>query len=249
MERIQAERTEDSSRRVLINLHGGAFNMGGGGLGGQAESIAIAALSGIPVASVDYRMAPEHRFPAATEDVAAVYRALLENHSAASIGIYGCSAGGVLTAEATAWFQAQGLPRPGALALICAGAIADMVGDSSFFGPLLSGFPAPAPDAPRGLPMAYFDAVSLAEPLVSPAYFPAVLKDFPPTLLLTGTRDALLSAAAFTHTELVKAGAAAELHVLEGMRHGFPFFDDMDTPEASRAWDILAGFFNRVLRR
>ena len=57
-------------KRVLINLHGSGFMLGGGGTGGAVESAPIAGVGRIKVVSVDYRMAPEHRFPAATEDVA-----------------------------------------------------------------------------------------------------------------------------------------------------------------------------------
>ena len=66
----------DDSGRVLLNLHGGAF-MWGSGSGALVESIPVAATSGLPVIAVDYRLAPEHTFPAASDDVQAVYEALL----------------------------------------------------------------------------------------------------------------------------------------------------------------------------
>ena len=92
--------------RVLINLHGGGF-LWGEGNGARAESIPIAGLGKITVITVAYRMAPEFEFPAASQDVAAVYRELLKEHRAGDIGIYGCSAGGVLAAQAVAWFQKE----------------------------------------------------------------------------------------------------------------------------------------------
>lgn len=76
---------------VLINVHGGGFNVGSG-LSAAIESIPIAAVSGLRVVSVDYRMAPEHVYPAATEDVVAVYRALLKAHEPGRIGVFGSSA-------------------------------------------------------------------------------------------------------------------------------------------------------------
>lgn len=65
----------ENAHRVLINLHGGGF-MWGEGSGGEVESIPIASVGRIKVITVAYRLAPEHRFPAASEDVASVYRAL-----------------------------------------------------------------------------------------------------------------------------------------------------------------------------
>jgi epsilon-lactone hydrolase len=112
---VPREGISDKNRhRVLINLHGGAF-MWGEGSGGEVESIPIASLGRIEVISVSYRLAPENVFPAASEDVAAVYRALIKTYRPQDIGIYGCSAGGVLTAEAIAWFNKVHLPMPGAI--------------------------------------------------------------------------------------------------------------------------------------
>lgn len=71
--------SENNQQRVLINLHGGSFKYGGR-WGGQIESIPIAALGKIKIVSVNYRMAPEFIFPAASEDVAAVYGALLADY-------------------------------------------------------------------------------------------------------------------------------------------------------------------------
>ncbi|HEY5412352.1 MAG TPA: alpha/beta hydrolase fold domain-containing protein, partial [Caulobacteraceae bacterium] len=100
-------------RRVLIDLHGGGFSGCFPGCA-ELESIPVAALGRIEVISLDYREGPKFRFPAASEDVAAVYRQLLKRYPAANIGIYGCSAGGMLTAMSVAWFQRHDLPRPGA---------------------------------------------------------------------------------------------------------------------------------------
>ena len=63
------------------------------------------------VISIDYRLAPQAKFPEATEDVAAVYREVLKSTPARYIGIFGCSAGGLLTAQSLAWFQRQHLQR------------------------------------------------------------------------------------------------------------------------------------------
>jgi acetyl esterase/lipase len=117
----------EQQHRVLINLHGGAF-LWGAGAGGLVEAIPVASVGRIEVVTVDYRQGPEHVFPAASEDVAAVYRALLTQYPAQNIGIYGCSAGGVLAGEAVAWFIHAKLPVPGAIGMYC-GAVADLGGD------------------------------------------------------------------------------------------------------------------------
>ena len=82
-----------NQHRVLINVHGGGF-MWGAGSGAIVEAAPIAATGRIKVVTVDYRLAPENKYPAASEDVAAVYAALLKSYPAKNIGIYGCSAAG-----------------------------------------------------------------------------------------------------------------------------------------------------------
>ena len=147
--------------RVLINLHGGGFQVGAG-LGGLAESIPFASVGNFKVITVDYRMGPEYKFPAGSEDVAAVYRRLLTQYEPENIGIYGISAGGVLTAEAVAWFQREKLPMPGAIGIFNAGADAIPAGDSHYISTPLNvslgldpppALPEPGrPPGPIGLP-------------------------------------------------------------------------------------------------
>src|SRR6202008_4755760 len=103
---------EKNAARVLINLHGGAFNRCADGCA-LVESIPIASVGRFKVITVDYRQGPEHVFPAASEDVAAVYQELLKTYRPENVGVYGCSAGGALTAQFGAWVVAKGLPTPG----------------------------------------------------------------------------------------------------------------------------------------
>ena len=107
--------------RVLINLHGGGFSGCWPGCA-EIESMPISALMRIKVITLDYREGPKYKFPAGSEDVVSVYKELLKNYDAKNIGIYGCSAGGMLTAESEAWLQTHSLPSPGAIGIYCAGA-------------------------------------------------------------------------------------------------------------------------------
>jgi epsilon-lactone hydrolase len=237
--------------RVLINLHGGGFTVGAG-LGALVESIPIASAGKFRVITVDYRMAPEYKFPAASEDVAAVYKELLKHYQPENIGIYGCSAGGMLTAEVVAWFQKVHLPKPGAIGIFCAGADLTNGGDSRFLSEPLdveTGLAPPPPSAPNPprLAMAYFSNANVKDPLVSPALTPAVLSKFPPTLLISGTRDTFLSPAVFAQTQLVEVGVEADLHVWNGMWHAF--FFDADLPESKEAYSVITKFFVKHLGR
>ncbi len=236
--------TARNKDRVLINLHGGSFLFGAGS-GGEVESIPIAALGHITVVTVDYRMAPEHRFPAASEDVEAVYRELLKHYPAGGIGIYGCSAGGVLTGEAIAWLRSKGLPRPGGAGTFC-GSIAQVGGDSAFIASALNGRTVgKSSNSMVASSNGYLAGASDDDPLVVPANSQEVVAAFPPTILITGTRDFALSNVVQAHRLLSDAGVDAELHVWDGMWHGF--FMEPELPESQEAYRAITRFFDRVL--
>jgi acetyl esterase/lipase len=240
-----------NDRRVLINLHGGGFLLKSDKLK-LVESLPVAALSGIKVVSVDYRLAPEHKFPAASEDVAAVYRALLNDYPSQNIGIYGHSAGGALVGMVIAWLQRENLPPPGAIGIFSS---ADAVagGDSRYLGPSLEATPSPRgppvpafPNPPSRLfDRGYLAGANMEDALVLPIAHPDVLARFPPALLVTGTRDYLASSVIETHRQLTKAGVDARLHVWDGMWHWFMF--EPDLPEAQEMQSIVARFFDRHL--
>lgn len=237
--------------RVLINLHGGGFSGCWPGCA-ELESIPVASIGRIRVVSLDYRQAPKYRFPAASEDVAAAYRELLKTYRAENIGIYGCSAGGMLTGMAVAWFQKHSLPAPGAIGVLCAGLTltSNGFGGDSAFTTAAIGESRPPPSPPSGEPPArspldYFAGVSFDDPLAAPASAPEVLAKFPPTLVVTGTRGFELSSAVYSHSLLVKHGVDADLHVWEGMFHGF--FYNVDVPESRDCYDVIVKFFDRHL--
>jgi len=244
--------------RVLINLHGGGFS-GCWPACAELESIPVAALAKTKVISLDYREGPQYKFPAASEDVAAVYKELLKDHASQNIGIYGCSAGGMLTAMSLAWFQSHNLPKPGAAGIFCAGAGsptgAGFGGDASYTAaPLGEGRGAPPPpsaNASRGGAtrggLSYLAGTDAKDPLVAPINSPETLAKFPPTLIITATRGFEMSGALYTHNQLVKRGVDAELHVWDGLFHGF--FYNPDVPESRDCYDIIVRFFDRRLGR
>lgn len=236
-------------RRVIVALHGGGFFTGGGT--GSADAIPVAIRGKVRVIAVDYRLAPEARFPAASHDVEAVYRALLKSYRPADIGLYGCSAGGALVAQSMAWFQSRRLPLPGAIGLFCAGAMPGLWdgGDSGAVAPAMNGRP-PTTPAQRGEGVfnAYLAGTDPADPLVAPALSPAILARFPPTLLISGTRDVALSNVLVTNARLLAAGVETQLFVQEGMGHG-DFGIAPGTAEATQAYDVIWRWFDRHLGR
>lgn len=229
---------EANAGRVLINLHGGAF-MFGARTQGRLESIPVASVAGMKVVSIDYRQGPEHRFPAASEDVATVYRHLLENHGPKQIGIFGCSAGGMLAAQSVAWFDHHDLPQPGAIGIFCAGAGGVGSGDSAVISEAFG------TNFGNGQTMPYFEDVDLDDPLVSPLTDPALMAKFPPTLVITSTRDLAMSSGLATHQRLVELGVPSELHVYDGLVHYW--FADTGLPESRQAFQVMADFFERHL--
>lgn len=221
--------------------------MGSAASFGLMEAIPVAAMTGITVVAVDYRMGPEHQFPAASEDVAAVYRAALKTYTPAQLGLFGCSAGGVLTGEALAWFAKEQLPMPAAAGLFCAAGDARYRGDSQRVVAAVND--ALLPDVAGTLPIMedlyYGPDVDFRDPLVSPVFSDAVLRQFPPTLLITATRAAELSNASYTHARLVDLGRESDLHVWDGLGHAFHLTDTL--PESQQALRVMARFFSKHL--
>lgn len=245
----------DNQRRVLINLHGGGFSSCFPGCT-ELESMPLAALGRIRVVGLDYRQGPDYEFPAASEDVATVYSELLKTYPAQNIGIYGCSAGGMLTGMSVAWFQQHDLPPPGAIGVFCAGLappVRGFGGDADYIAtPMGEARMGPPPsdadgDRPQRSRLGYLANADPRDPLVAPVASDEVLSQFPPTLIITGTRGFELSSAVYTHTRLVALGVDADLHVWEGMFHGF--FYNPDVPESRQAYDVMIKFFDKYLGR
>jgi monoterpene epsilon-lactone hydrolase len=223
---------------VLINLHGGGFNSDSGSL---IEGVPIANLAKMQVVSVYYRLAPENPFPAAVDDVVAVYKELLKNHKSKNIGIFGTSAGGILTAEVAVKLKQLHLPLPAALGLFSILADYSRPGDSqNLFA--LNGLPgnfSPL-DPNKRIGQEYAPNTDSKDPVLSPIF--ADLHGMPPCLLVTSTRDILLSNTSIFHRALLRAGNDAQLVVYEALPHAFWYHFQL--PETREALELMAKFFD-----
>jgi epsilon-lactone hydrolase len=229
--------------RVLINLHGGGFNSDSGSL---IEGDPIANLAKIKVVSVYYRLAPENPFPAAINDVVVVYKELMKTYKPRNIGIYGTSAGGILTAEVAVRLKQLNLPEPGALGMFSILADFSQPGDSRQFF-TLDGLPGSMQrvDANHLPDDQYVAKKDRKDPLLSPLF--ADLHDMPPTLLVTSTRDMLLSQTTIFHRALLRAGDDAQLIVFEALPHAFWYHFEL--PETREALELMAKFLDEKLGR
>ncbi|WP_315760695.1 alpha/beta hydrolase [Sphingomonas sp. Y38-1Y] len=221
---------------LLLNFHGGGFVVDSGSL---AESIPIADLTGIPVLSVLYRLAPEHPYPAAVDDALAAYRTALKTRRPSEIAIFGTSAGAGLCVQLVARLRREGLPLPAAMGFFSGAADCALPGDiEGYLPPLLPGQSVPETLKP------YLAAADPRDPLVSPIY--GSLDGWPPTLAMTSTRDILLSQTVRFHLALRAAGNAADLLVYEGMPHAFWAY--ADCPETDAAYKAQANFLAHAIR-
>ena len=227
--------------RVLINVHGGGFRVDSGSL---TESIPMANLTGTKVISVLYRMAPEHPFPAAVDDTIAVYREVLKTYQPKNIGLYGTSAGAILTAEVTAKIKQLGLPMPGATGVFSGTGDLSQGGDSAAMYSLdgLSGYLAPPRHDLKDLGP-YVGTTNPRDPILSPLY--SDLSGFPPTLFITSGRDLLLSGTTILHRAYLRAGVEAQLVVFEALPHAF--WNNPELPESKEADALMAKFFDTHL--
>jgi len=183
--------------------------------------------------SVDYRMPPDHPYPAALDDVLAVYRELLDVRAPEQIVVGGGSAGGNLAAALVLRARDEGMPLPGALILLTPEADLTESGDS--FQTNL-GIDNVLTESLADSIALYAGDHDLRHPYLSPL-FGDLNAPFPPTFLQAGTRDLFLSNTVRMHRKLRAGGVDAQLHVFEAMPHG-GFFgapeDDELTEEIRR---------------
>ena len=230
---------EEKRNRVLINVHGGGFNADWGSM---IETIPIANLTQTKVVAVLYSLVPEHPFPDAVGETVAVYRELLKTYKPQNIGLYGTSAGAILTGEVAARLRQLGLPLPAALGIFSGSGDFSKFADSMYmFG--LWGLSGPISRWTGKHDTSYSGTTDLKDPVLSPIY--SDLKGFPPTLFLTSGRDLLLSNTVNLHRAFRHAGVDAQLVVFDGLPHAF--WNNWNLPESREAYRIITDFLNEHL--
>jgi acetyl esterase/lipase len=230
---------------LLVHVHGGAFVFGAH-LAGTTEAAFLADACKMPVLSVDYRMPPDYPFPAAPDDVLAVWKAVIKEHEPATVVMGGTSAGGGLIMTTMLRCKADGLPMPAALFIGTPGGDLSKTGDSVFVNAEIDHVLGRYEGRIEACVKLYAAGHDLKEPLVSPIY--GDMSGWPPTVLITGTRDLLLSSTVRTHRKLRAAGVPAELHVYEGQSHA-DYLGAFPAPETRDALGEIAAFFDRNLKR
>ena len=230
--------TPEREKRVALYVHGGGYVFKSAL---DACALRMARLLHMPVYSIEYRLAPEHPFPAGLNDCMAVYRSFEDRLRAGNVVVFGGSAGGGLALAMLLRAKRDGLPMPAALGLFSPWSDLSRTGDSYYANegrdPILR----------WGGNLEYFANAyagdrDRSDPLLSPIH--GDLGGFPPTLIVTGTRDLFLSNAVRLSRAMRLAGTDAELRVWEGMFHGFDLMPDL--PEGEQARAEMAEFLVRA---
>jgi acetyl esterase/lipase len=229
--------------RLLINLHGGGYALNGGDAS-TSEAVLGAHYSGLKVISVDYRMAPDHPFPAAVDDAVAVWRAVTADRDPASVGVFGTSAGGGLTLALVLKLKELGLPLPGALAPSTPWTDLTGASDSYQVNAHVDAIFSSYDGMGNAMAALYAGEAGLDHPLVSPIF--GDFAGFPPTILTTGTRDILLSDTVRAYRAMRAAGVEARLEVHEAMSHA-EYIYAFDSPESAVVFRDVSAFFDEHL--
>ena len=208
--------------------------------------MALARLSGLCVFAVDYRLAPEHRFPAVPDDVFGAYEWLLrQGLSSGSLALAEDSAGGGLALGTVVRARDAGVPLPACV--VCFSPWTDLAdtGDS-----------VRANDGRCAMfrsenfvefARAYLGGASPRCPGASPLPLFAALHGLPPTLLQVGSTELLLDDARRVHCKIQEAGGASRLESFDGTCHGWHLLDGL-VPEARTALRQAASFVGSHLR-
>ena len=240
---------ENKKDKVIFYIHGGGYVLGHG-VSGITEAIPMAAQNHYKVISVDYRMAPQHPFPAAIDDAFAAYKEVVKQYGAENIAVFGTSTGGAMTLILGLQAHTEGrLMMPAALIAGTPWADLDKIGDSYVVNEGVDNVLGTYDHLIRAAAQVYADGHDLKDPLISPVYaLDSILKDFPPTLLVSGTRDLFLSNTVRMHTRLLANRAPAELIVYEAVSHAQYYFDT-NAPETRQHYQFLDDFLARVWKQ
>ncbi|GAA4386371.1 alpha/beta hydrolase [Tsukamurella soli] len=223
---------------TILYFHGGAFALGSPQTA-LSLTAALVARTGIRSVSVDYRLAPEHPFPAGIDDTVAAYRSLLDaGHAPESIVFAGDSAGGGLTVTTCLRAREAGLPLPAAIVAFSPGLDATRSGASMTTKDGID--PIFTRQALVRTGQLYTAGADPHQPLLSPALY-ADLTGFPPMLVQVGTNELLLDDSTRVAARARDAGVDVILDVTADVPHVFQSFTGV-LDEADRALDRAALF-------
>jgi monoterpene epsilon-lactone hydrolase len=219
---VKAERInhpDESASRMLFYLHGGGHVLGS--LASHRHLVShLAVAAGTPAIHVDYRLAPEHPYPAGLDDAVAAYRAVLASGtSPQSIVVGGESAGGNLAAALLLKLRELGLPQPGGLYLLSPWLDMAATGDS--YRKLAARDPMLSRDRLLLVAAAYLGGRA-DDAFTSPNR--ADLAGLPPMLIQVGADEVLLSDSLTFAANAAMAGIEVKLHVWSEMPHAWPLF-------------------------
>jgi monoterpene epsilon-lactone hydrolase len=236
---------EKNRRRLLVHVHGGGYVFGPGEAA-LPEALFMAGFGGFKVVSIDYRMPPDHPYPAAMDDAMAVWKEVVKTSNPRNMAIFGTSTGGAMTLAMVLRAKAEKLPLPAAIAPGTPWADIDKIGDTYASNEWVDNVLVTWDGWLGRAARLYAAGHDLKDPQLSPIY--GDFTGFPPAILTSGTRDLFLSNTVRTHRKLRRAGVTAELQVFEGESHAQYDFN-VDAPETKEAFTEIARFFDRHLGR
>ena len=226
--------------RAVLYLHGGGYIIGSV----RTHRVLMAGLSkasGARVLGLEYRLAPEHPFPAPVEDAVAAYRWLLaEGYDAAKIAVAGDSAGGGLTVSVMVQLRYLGLPMPGAAVCFSPWVDLEGIGESMIANAEID--PMVQQEGLAFMAQLYLDGCDPRAPLAAPLY--ADLRGLPPALIQVGSAETLLDDSTRLAENARAAGGDVELDVWEDMIHVWHLFAPM-LPEGREALAQAGEFIQR----
>jgi epsilon-lactone hydrolase len=223
--------------RVLLFLHGGGYELGS--LRSDGELAArLGRAGGMRVLFPEYRLAPEHPFPAAIDDVLDTWRWLRtdQNLSARSIAVAGDSAGGGLAVALLVAVRDAGDALPAAAALMSP--TVDLTSSGASMCERADQDPISTPSMLRQFASDYLAGADPRTPLASPLF--ASLSGLPPLIVQVGTADVLLSDSERLAKSAAEGGVDVALQIGDGLPHVFQSM--LGTPEAAEATEQIGMF-------